>query len=186
MQTTKNPYYELFYRAEDGNPQAIALLLERHLLRLAPCPAPWSDARPYTSVESPDGSRTWYDTTEGTLAWDLAFPPRPKVYRERRQYSRKAILRALLLYQRYQEAGLDRGSDGQIAAVCKRIDAWFAFNPLSEMERKVVFLHFMQGKSQEEVGKLIGRTRQTVARYAREALEKMELYINNWLEEEVS
>ncbi len=182
MNKTKHQLYQLFYLAEDGDRQAIASLLERRLLRLAPCPAPWSDARPYTSIVSPDGSRTWYDTTEGTLAWDLAFPPRPEVYRERRQYSRKAILRALLLYQRYQEAGLSRGTDGQIAAVCKRIDAWFAFNPLNEMERKVVFLHFMQGKSQEEVACLIRKSQQTVSRYAREALEKMEDYINNWLD----
>ncbi|MNL11962.1 RNA polymerase sigma factor SigB [compost metagenome] len=91
-----------------------------------------------------------------------------------------------MLYQRYQAAGLDRGSDGQIAAVCKRLDSWFSFNALNEIERKVVFLHYLQGKSQEEVGKLIGRTRQTVARYAREALEKMEAYINNWPEEKVA
>jgi hypothetical protein len=182
MKTTKNPYYELFYRAENGEPQAIALLLERRLLRLAPCPAPWSEATPFTSATAEDGARTWYDTTEGTLAWDLAFPPRPKQYRERRQYSRKTILRALLLYQRYQETGLTRGTDGQIAAVCKRIDAWFAFNPLSEMERKVVFLHYMQGKTQEEVAALIKRSQQSVSRYAREALEKMEAYINNWMD----
>lgn len=179
MKTTKNPYYDLFYRAENGAPQAIAILLERRLLRLAPCPAPWSEAQPFISIENPDGSRTWYDTTEGTLAWDLAFPPRPKQYRERRQYSRRTILKALLLYQRYQEAGLDRGSDGQIAAVCKRIDAWSAFNPLSEMERKVVFLHYQHAMPQREVAIRLGKSQATICRIAKDAIEKMVAFINN-------
>ncbi|MOA69343.1 Sigma-70, region 4 [compost metagenome] len=54
------------------------------------------------------------------------------------------------------------------------------------MERKVVFLHYMQGKSQEEVGKLIGKSQPTVSLYAKRAIDKMVDYINNWPEEDAS
>lgn len=187
MRPTKHELYNLFYRAgEERDREAVARLLELRLLRPVPCPDPSSETQPFACIEATDGSRACYETTEGTLAWDMHFPPKLKQHRERPQYSRKTILRALLLYQRYQESGLDRGSDAQVAAVCKRIDAWFAFNPLNELERKVVFLHYMQGLSQAETAKLIGKSQQTVSRYAREALEKMEGYINNFEPEETS
>ena len=94
-------------------------------------------------------------------------------------YNHVSMRLALMSYQRTQDYGLSRGTDGQVYAVCKRIDSWFAFNALSELERQVVFLHFLQGVEQKAIAQKIGKSAATVSRIVKGAIEKMVDFINN-------
>lgn len=94
------------------------------------------------------------------------------------EYSIALVKRTLSNYLVTQEHGLDRGSDGQVAAIAKRTDVWYAFNALSEIERKVVYLHLIQGFTQDDVAEQLRRNQSTVSRHAKRAVRKLVEFLN--------
>lgn len=103
---------------------------------------------------------------------------------QRLDYTIGLVRRTLEHYVVTQEHGLDRGSDGQVAAVAKRTDVWYAFNALSEIERKVLFLHVIQGFSQDEVAEKLNRNQSTVSRHAKRAIRKIAEFLNRPAEQQ--
>lgn len=97
----------------------------------------------------------------------------------RPDYTIGQLRRVLEGYAVTQEHGLDRGTDGQIAAVCKRVDAWRAIcAELSPMEQKVVFYHLLQGLTQDETAEMVRRDQGNVSRHAKRALRKIAAWLN--------
>lgn len=97
----------------------------------------------------------------------------------RPDYTIAQIRRVLEGYAVTQEHGLDRGTDGQIAAVCKRVDAWRAICAiLSPIEQKVAFYHLLQGRTQDETAEMLRRSQSTISKHARRSIRKMAAWLN--------
>lgn len=176
---------EPFVLAMAGDPDAIQELRDMRLIRQVPAPdAPGMSPRPRPAfaVEDPEapGVVIWFDYANDTLGWRFYFPAVLEVPRERPAYRPEQVILTLMRYQTYQDHALDRGSDAQVTTIAKRIDIHFGFGVLSNLERQLVFLHYMHGVEQKDLATLTGKSRPTVCRMIKAAIGKMTDYINNF------